>query len=334
MAYNTTTSQGAFTGTGQPVFLPFPSGVDWLEVRNLTQINAAANPASGVEFFWQRNFPSVGGVGGAGIEIFNTAGTQVMNMTFAPNLFFPLDTTNPPVNPELPITGSSNAVQPIILAANTANLFTGSIVRLNSIAAQPNLSGYDFSIDTVNNNANFRIKNPLANAPGAAGTQGFYQLISSFAPTATANVPYWYPSSRRIVNITKASPAVITTSVDSAYVAGQSIRLVVPSQFGMTQADGLLVNVISVNGGAVTVALDSTGFTAFTFPLAAAYPFTPAQTIPVGEETDQFSNPNLLDDATINTGQTGLVLMGGIGGPAGQANDIIFWIGGKTFNGS
>jgi hypothetical protein len=82
------------------------------------------------------------------------------------------------------------------------------------------------------------------------------------------------------------------------------------------------------------VNLNTTGFSAFTFPLVAAYPFTPAQTIPVGEETDQFSNPNLLDDATINTGASGLVLDGGAGGPAGQSGDVIMWIGGKTFNGS
>lgn len=334
MAYNTTTSQGFFVGTGSPVFLPFPSGVDWIEVRNLTQINAAANPSSGVQFYWQRNFPTSGGVAGAGIEYFNTAGSQALNVEFSGNKFFLVDTTNPPVNPEIAITGSSNVVQPIILTGNTANLFTGSIVRLNSIAAQPNLSGYDFSIDTVVASTSFRIKNPLANAPGAAGTQGFYQLISSFAPLSTANVPYWYPSSRRIVNITQAINAVITTSVDSAYIPGQSIRLSVPPQFGMTQANGLLVNIIAVNGGAITVNLDTTGFTAFVFPLVAAYPFTPAQCVPVGEETDQFSNPNLLDDATVNTGQTGLVLQGGIDGPGGQMGDVIFWIGGKTFNGS
>lgn len=328
MAYNTTTSQGFFISNGSPVFLPFPSGVDWIEVRNLTQILAEPTPGVGVEWWWQSQMAP-----GSAVEYFNTSGGTALNITaISSNGFTLLNTTNPPLNAPIAITASTNATQPVVSTGNTTNLFTGSIVRLTNITAQPNLNGYDFSIDTVVASTSFRIKNPLANAPGAAGTNGFYTLVSSFAPPAGG--PYWYPSLRRIVNITQAFPAVITTSVDSAYLPGQSIRLSVPPAFGMTQADGLLVNIISVSGGNITVNLDTTGFTAFKFPLAAAYPFTPAQCVPVGEETDQFSDPNSLADSTVNLGQVGLVLGAGANGPAGQNGDNIIWIGGKTFNGS
>lgn len=329
MATNTTTLQGTFTGTGGPVFIPFVSGIDWLQVYNLTQMNASPNPHAGIQWYWQRQM-----IAGSGIEYFNTAGTQVLNAAFVTPAFFLYDSTNPPQNAPVVIAAGTNAVQPVFTTGTTTNLFTGSIVRVTNLATTPNLNGYDFSIDTIIPATSFRVKNALANAPGAVTGAGFYQLISSFGPTPQTNVPYWYPSNRRIVNITQANPAVITTSVDSAYIAGQAIRLAVPPQFGMTQADSLVVNVISVNGGNITVNLDTTGFTAFKFPLNTVYPFTPAQCVPVGEETDQFSNPNLLDDATINTGQTGIVLMGGINGPAGQNADNIIWIGGKTFNGS
>jgi hypothetical protein len=329
MAYNTTTSQGSFVSTGASQFLSFPSGIDWIQTYNITQMGAAANPGTIVQAYWQRPM-----LNGSAIVYFNTNGTTALNGSLlATDGFYLFDTTNQPINAHVAITAGTNAVQPVFSTGSTANLFTGSIVRVTNLATAPNLNGYDFSIDTVVANTSFRVKNPLANAPGAVSGAGFYQLLSSFAPSVLP-YPYWYPARRNIVNITQANPAVITTSVDSTYIAGQSIRLNIPAQFGMIQANGLLVNIISVTGGNITVNLDTTGFTAFTFPLVAAYAFTPAQTIPVGEETDQFSNPNLLDDATLNTGATGVVLGGGIAGPAGQLNDFIIWIGGKTFNGS
>lgn len=330
MAYNTVNVQGSFVSTGQAQFLPFPSGVDWIDVYNYTQIGASANPSTGFHFHWQRPVNVL--IPNTTLIWFNTAGSQVVNAATAAQSIYPLDTTNPPLNPPVAITAGTNAVQPVFSTGSTTGLFTGSIVRVTNLATAPNLNGYDFSIDTVVTNTSFRVKNPLANAPGAVSGAGSYRLISS--NPVVPGLTYWYPSTRRIVNITQAFPAVITTSVDSNYIAGQSIRLVVPPAFGMTQADGLLVNIISVSGGQITVNLDSTGFSPFVFPLVAAYPFTPAETIPVGEETDQFSNPNLLDDATRNLGATGLVLPAGLLEPAGQLNDVIVWIAGKTFNGS
>lgn len=334
MATNTTTTSGNFISNGTPVFIPFEQGVSWIQVYNLTQIVAQPNPGVGVQWYWQSQL----GTGGA-IEYTNTAGGGALNISIAAtNGFTPVDTTNPTAYAPIAVTGTTNAVQPVVATGTTTNLFTGSIVRLYGVANAPNLNGYDFSIDTVVAATSFRIKNPLANAPGAAGGAGFYQLISPWSPTNNNplvppyGISYWYPSLRRIVNITQAAQAVITTSVDSTYVPGQSIRLSVPPQFGMTQADGLLVNVVAVNGGNITVNLNTIGFTPFVFPLVAAYPFTPAQCVPVGEETDANSNPNLLDDATINLGATGLILGAGANGPAGQNADFIMWIGGSTFN--
>lgn len=329
MAYNTTTSQGTFVSTGASQFLAFPSGVDWIHTYNITQLTTPASPGVVVEAYWQRPM-----VNGSAIFYGNTTGTTALNALYdATGGFYQFDTTSLPQNAPVIISAGTNTTQPTFSTGNTTGLFTGSIVRVTNLATAPNLNGYDFSVGTVVGSTSFQIKNILANAPGAVSGAGFYTLISSFPPSVIP-IPYWYPSLRRIINITQATQAVITTSVDSGYIAGQSIRLDIPPQFGMIQADGLLVNIVSVSGGNITVNLDTTGFTAFTFPLVAAYPFTPAQTIPVGEETDAFSNPNLLDDATLNTGASGLVLTGGAGGPAGAASDVIMWIGGKTFNGS
>lgn len=332
MAYNTTTSQGTFVGTGQTIFLNFPSGVDWIDVYNYTQTGTSANPSASYQFHWQR--PVGVAVANATQAWFNTAGSTVANTTLltgSTSIQY-IDTSNPPQFSPVAITAGTNAVQPVFSTGSTAGLFTGSIVRVTNLATAPNLNGYDFSIDTVVTNTSFRVKNPLANAPGSISGAGSYRLISSNA--LIPGVSNWYPSVRRIVNITQAFPAVVTTSVDSNYIPGQLIRLNVPAAFGMTQADGLLVTVLSVTGGLVTINLDTTGFSAFVFPLVAAYPFSPAETIPVGQDTSGLFDPNLLNDATTNVSFTGLMLPAGINAPGGQLGDVVYWIGGKTFNGS
>jgi hypothetical protein len=320
MAYNTVIQQGSFTSTGATQTLQIRSGVDWIRVYNYTQIAANA-VTTGYEFYYQLGMPQGGGLEYAS----NGAGTAINLVALAAGSGFTIvDSSLNVPGPQVAITAGTNAVRPVYSTANTAGLAVNSVVRLTNLTGQANLSGYDFSIDTIVANTSFRIANALANAPGAAATAGFYRLIPFD--------PLYYPTKRNIVNITQAAQAVVTTAVNHGYVPGMSVRLSVPAVFGMTQADGLLVNITAVTAGTFTVNLDTTAFTAFVFPSAAAVPFTPASCQPVGEETDQFSNPNLLDDATVNTAYIGVQLAAGANSPAGQAADLIFWVAGKSFN--
>jgi hypothetical protein len=56
--------------------------------------------------------------------------------------------------------------------------------------------------------------------------------------------------------------------------------------------------------------------------------------VPVGESTATANafgvNPFL--DSEINQGFIGIQLAAGVNGPAGQANDVIYWKAGKFFN--
>jgi hypothetical protein len=62
-------------------------------------------------------------------------------------------------------------------------------------------------------------------------------------------------------------------------------------------------------------------------------PFTPAEVVPVGEDTGTAlaSNLNILADATVNTGYIGLQLATGANLPAGIANQTVYWVAGKSF---
>jgi len=310
--------QGFFTANGAAVTLNVRSGVDWIELINFTQIQANAAD-TGYEFQWQLGMPN-----GIGIESqSNGAATAVNLVPTAANNFVLVDSSLNPNGPAVAVAASTNATRPVV-TANIAGLSDGDVVRLINVPGQLNLSGYDFSIYAVGGGT-FRLANTLANAPGAAGTGGFYRRI--------AFDPLFYPTRRFIVNISQAAQAVVTTSVDHGYTVGQELRMHVPAAFGMIEMDNLAVDVVAVTADTFTINVDSTGFTAFRFPLAAAIPFTPAIVAPLGEEANAVnSDPNLLNDATVNTGFIGIKLAAGIDSPAGQNGDLIFWKVGKSFN--
>ncbi len=317
---NTLLQTGSFVSLGDEVTINLRGGVTNISLINKTAIdNNLAN--AGYKFEWQV------GMGDTGIVYFSGGGGATVDIAeTAAGSFVLVDTANSIDGNAVTTTAGSNAVRPIISTANTDGLSAGSVVRYYGTVATPNLNGYEFSVDTIVANTSFRVANALANIPGAVAAGGFYRII----PYS----PMFYPARRSIVNITQADGAVITTSVTSAYQVGQSIRLVIPPEFGMVEANGLLVNITAIGAsGTFTTDLDTRAFTAFTFPAPGAYPFTQAQCIPVGAETDAQANPNLLVDATENQAIIGLKLSAGILLPAGQTGDEIFYQAYRSYNG-
>jgi hypothetical protein len=307
---------GNFVSTGDNVTLNLRPGTNFMKVWNISAINATT---VGVGFVWEWNL----GMGGIEYQE-NGAGTAV-NILPRPNDFIPVDTSLQAPGAPIAVTAVSNVVRPIVSTGNTTGLATGSVVRLSNVTALPNLMGYDWSIDTIVNNTSFRLAAGLANIPGAVGGAGFWRLIPYD--------PIFYPTRRSVINITQAAQPVVTTSVAHGYVAGQSVRFNVSTPFGMTQIDGLIGNIVAVLSiYTFQIDIDTTAFTPFVFPGPAAYPFTPAQVVPVGEETDANSNPNLLDDATTNNAILGMILVAGADSPAGTIGDTIYWQAGRTAN--
>jgi hypothetical protein len=85
---------------------------------------------------------------------------------------------------------------------------------------------------------------------------------------------------RTIESITNDFPMVVTTTEDHGYVAGMMVTFLIPTQFGMVQLNGLNVQVISLTSDTLTINLDSTGFTAFSYPSPLPNAFTPPSVIP------------------------------------------------------
>lgn len=323
---NTILQQGRFTSTGANVLLPVRSDIDWMKVYNRTQAEAGQTTAVGVEYYWQRGFDA-----GAKWTYFksNAAAAANLSQYITSNGFTLVDTSvQTPGVLNATITAVSNAAIPVVSNSGTNGLVAGDVVRLINIAGAQQLGGYDF---TVGYNTLTSGTFSLDYCPQiVAGTTGSWRKIPFN--------PIFYPRRRRVMSISQASQAVVVTSVTHGYQVGQEVRFVVPPAFGMVEINGLQGTIVAVNTtstvNSFTVNIDSSAFTAFSFPLTAASPFTPAEVVPVGEDTAQALalGQDILSDATINTGFIGMQLAGGVNCPAGAASDVMYWVAGKSFS--
>ncbi|HVW99266.1 MAG TPA: hypothetical protein VHA52_02330 [Candidatus Babeliaceae bacterium] len=364
--------QGSFVvgATVSSQTIVIPSNADWMRVLNYTQMGTAGGAsASGVEFYWQRGMAA--GTGVVKYKI-NTTDTHVLNGDTLVGGGFTLYDPSGQSQGALPLlsaavatTASTDATRPVVSTTNTAGISVGTVVRLSN-TAQTDVNGQDFVVGAVTANTSFTLmtaSNALATAPGAIGGAGFYRIVNTN--------PLFYPRRRLITNITQAVNAQISTSVEHSLTVGQEIRLNIPDVSGMTQlnpnplnnyyptASSVPVIVVSiVDAYNFTINIDTTSYTAFTYPTIAQQPSSFPTVIPVGEDTatslasnsgqvPQYqgqniynANSGILADSTVNTGFLGMILgTGGNGnslgaaitGPAGTAtSDVVYWVAGKS----
>lgn len=329
---------GTFTSDGQNKLIALPSGVDAMYVRNFT-VSAAAGANTGAEFFWQRGMTN-----GRGLIYTKTSVTNALQVgqIAAGQGFYLYDPADQQPDALYAFSSVSNATPPVVTTAagivDTAGIQTGDIVRLYNVTGARQLGGMDFTV-TYGSGTTFSLTNMQ---PIVAGTTGSFRKIPY--------EPLFYPRNRYITNISQASQAIVTLSVTHGLTVGQKVRFVVPSiggsttYYGMTEIDGLAGTVVATGQAdadgytnTITVDIDTSAFTAFSFPLTAtrvANAYTFAQIVPFGENTAT-ANANLVDPfagARDNQSQIGMLLKSGTTSPAGVANDVIYWIAWKSFN--
>ena len=315
MSDNTIIQQGVFTTASStvPTIITLRSDVDWMETRNWTQTAAAVVART----YWQRGLAA-----GTGFAVQGDTGAN--SIIAAPYGYTLIDTSTGGIGAAVATQAGTDVTQPVVSCNATTGLVTGMtgvVVRLTH-AAWPNLSGLDIAVTPITNTS-LTLVATLATAPGVVGGAGTYRIISYG--------PLYQPTKRVIANITAAANPTVTTLSYHGLVAGQQIRLVVPSVCGMTQAHAMAANIVSVtNTTSFVIDLDTSAFTAFTFPTAAQAPCTYAEVVPFGE-TATSTYVNLLNDAPINTGYIGMILGATAAGPCGVANDVIYWRAGKSF---
>ena len=343
---STIIQQGVFTADGSAKILTLRSDIDWMSVINYTKI--AANAAStGYRFYWQRGLSD-----GDGFEEQSTGAATEIDLKVlgaAGGGFTLIDSSDFTLPASVALTGITNASPPVITSAGHG-LSIGDIVRFTSLDNQPQIGGIDFSVTAVA--ATFTIGNiNLSNS--TASTDGNWR-----------KVPYeslYYPRSRFITYISSSATtgrAKIYMSVTHTFIVGEKVRLQLPGSTwnNFSQLNNRIATVVAVNearagtdptnGGTannIVVDIDVSGLGSWLtfgaasnqgYPADGEVPFTPAQVVPLGEDTAQAltSGTDMLADQTYNTGYLGMNLGAGADAPAGQANDVIYWTAGKSFS--
>jgi len=328
------TNQGSFTSDGTAKILEVRSDVDWIWVKNET-VSYAAGANTGAEFYWRRGMTN-----GRGTIYTKTTTTNALQVgqIAANSGFYLVDSSVNTPGASLSLSGITSGTPPVVNTANTSTLNNGDIVRIFSTVGALQLGGLDFTIGSISAGSSFKLAYMATIVSANPGAGTFRRIPYD---------PIYYPRRRYITKISQAAQAIVTLSVTHGFTVGQVVRMIVPtvnaSTFGMTELDGIEATIVAVGAAdadgitnTITIDVDTLGFTAFAFPLTAsgAGGFTPAQVVPIGENTAQAlsSGVSTLGDATVNQAVIGIQLQAGTTSPAGASNDVISWVAGKSFS--
>lgn len=330
---------GSFTSTGVGVKIPLPSSADYFKTWNVTQY-AAASPTAviGGEWFGPK-FGAGASAANSGLRWKKSGSSAILIDSFSTATAsdgFTYVTESPVVEAQ-----AANAITAISAASPAAVLQTNTyaendILRIYSTTGMLQIAGMPFQISTVTGSG-YNLIGLRAAGFAAAATAGFTRRISKYAAVD--------PEMLYITEITKASQAVVRTSVDPTayYVVGNKIHFSVPSSFGMTEINQMTGTIVSVSSAnyTVTVDIDSTAFTTFAFPASTASPTAAlfATYAPAGSKTSY--DPITLvqtgyefQKSPFHTGQFTpyMYLAGGTNSPAGADTNVINWMAYKLEN--
>lgn len=311
---NTIIQQGSFTSTGEAKILDLRSDVDWMEVINDSQFATTQTPGRGIKFEWQRGLAA-----GAAYEYFKTDATDVVNATKILTGGFSLIPKG--ASPIITGTTITKNITPVCTAANHG-FSNGDTVLFTNMTNMVQLPLILFSIGSVTTNT-FTL--PFFSTNGAnfvAETAFKVQAFPDFS---------FKPSENFVAAITKGTQTIVTLTAQAPHVnfnVGGQLRFNVPEVFGMQEINTQIGTIIAIDEPTnnYIVDIDSTAFSDFAYPSAAAFPYTTATVTDIGT----VANNSL--DATSNLAFIGMELGAGINGPAGSSADKIFWKAGKSFS--
>ena len=276
---------GTFTATlNTPVDIELQSQnpPDYFVARNLGSSSSTGwgevNDAQAIEWFWYRSMAQ--GTARGIVQSSDATNPAMIARLITADGISTYDTLNPPTFAALAttaITGSAGTF--VVTMANTGSISVGDYVRLYSTTGELQIAGYTFQVTAVTANVSITL--------GYMASSG-----TTFAADATAGqvlkfIPNrMYPRWRYIANITQASQAVVYFTEKNDFTPGEIVSFRVSSDFGMQEINNQEVRVLSVTNSAtvssITIDLDTTGYTAFSFPTSAtaAAGVSPAVCVP------------------------------------------------------
>lgn len=226
----------------------------------------------------------------------------------------------PALGPAVALTSTYiTQASPALVTSTSHGLVTGDVVYLYATTTMLQVGGIPYTVTKVDANT-FTI-NVVSSGFAAAATAGYFKKVL---------YPNLYlPGARYITAITTGTTTLIGVSQNHNMVVGQQVQFSIPSQWGMTQLDGLKGYITAVASSTLTVAINSTSFTAFAYPTSAtaglgvSFP----QVIPIGDSNTGYSGPTVPQPQTIPGAYVANTSSGVIVGASLLLNtsDVIRW---------
>lgn len=298
--------KGSFTSTGEKTIIRLSGDVNYFQIFNRTQWGA--NPNAIVKSEWWSGMAN----DTARNTLESGAGALSATTSTANGISF-VDTANPPTFPAKAITSVSQA-NPANFNVVGHGLTAGDVFEMANVTGMLQIASYSMRVRSVVDPDNFTVFLDSSGfaAPGTGGT-----IRKTISPEFTN----FNPDFDLITGIAQAATTTFTLAYNDVTTinVGEIYRVKMPADFGMTEIDGQLGTVLSVNAAnnTVTLNIDSTTYTAFAFPASAAIPFSVPQLTPVGQTTATLAG------ATRNAAQFFVELGSDV---VGSAADVMDWI--------
>lgn len=305
-------ASGSFTSDGNVKQIALRSDFDVFRVWNQTQAATTQATGRGVRFEWQRGLAD-----GAAFMWTKQNASNAIDLEFITAAGFTRrDLADQTLGAAQATSGTdvTNA-NPAVVTVTGHGYSVGDRVRIYGTTSMLQIAGYDFTITAVPTANSFTLGYLDASGFAAAATAGFVRKVP--------NNPIFAPEINRITAITAANPMVVTLAVTHGLNVGQKVKLKGLAAYGMVEADDLVGNITAVDvaNNTITLDIDASAFSAFAFPTSAvaAAGVQQAHIVPFGDEG------NVLAGAVDNVADIVMELGAGADGPAGSANDVIYW---------
>ena len=315
MSNLTLLQSGNFVSDGAGKRINLPGGADFFTVENQTEL-AATNDVN-FRFTWNPTLAA----GYANVTL-KTGGANTTQEDVATSNGFTYRDSYPA--PEAPKAATViTAANPAVVTATSHGYSVGDRVRVTNNAVMKQIGGMDFDITVVADANTFTL--------GYLDASGFLAAETSCNFRRLPQELQVLPGALYITAISKASSAIVTFSRAHSYKVGDVLYFGVPADFGMVEINGQLGKISAITASTVTVAINSTAFTTFAFPVAADVPQNFALAGLAGKRglyDDWFSSSRVLLD--LDPFRDGLFipymwLPAGQGNPGGATSDVVVW---------
>lgn len=255
---------------------------DFIVLRAITGWGEASD-AQAIEWFWEKSMAQGSAKGILQSSEGSTPQLPAMtSYSISSAGITTYDTANPPVFAALASTDIDKTTF-VVTMANTGSIAVGDFVRVTVPVDMYQVSSYVFQVTAVTANVSITL-GYMASAVSAG--------LAAFAANAdTANITKFipnrmYPRWNFIAYITQATQAVVYFTATNDYTPGEIVSFRVSSDYGMEEINNVQARVLSVTNSStvssITIDLDTSGFTAFSFPTSAnaLAGVTPAVAVP------------------------------------------------------